>query len=68
MVLADSKHGADNKKIIGSWLAKWTPLCETAAQSLQTVFEIDGIDAEPFEQGFTRVKNMQSSLVQELGL
>ena len=68
MVLADTKHGADNKKIIGNWLAKWTPLCETAAQSLQTVFGIDGIDADPFEQAFTRVKNMQSSLVQELGL
>ncbi len=68
MVLADPNYGADNKKTIQGWHAEWMPLCEKAAQALQAVFEIEGIDADPFEQAFTRVKNMQSSLLQELGL
>ena len=67
-VTADPEHGAGNKQIIQGWLAKWTPLCGKAAQALQALFEIEGIDADPFDQAFARVKNTQASLVQELGL
>ena len=67
-VTADPEHGAGNKQIIQGWLAKWTPLCGKAAQALQALFEIEGIDADPFDQAFARVKNTQTSLVQELGL
>lgn len=68
MVLADAAHGAANKKIIQDWLLKWTPVCERAAQALQPVFEIEGIDAGPFDQALSRVKQAQTSLVEGLGL
>ena len=68
MVLADTEHGAANEKVIKDWLTKWTPLCAQAAQALQTVFDLEGIDAGPFEQALGRVKQPQAALLQELGL
>ena len=68
LVLADATHGAGNRQFIQGWLAQWTPLGDRAARGLQTVFEIEGIDAGPFDESYSRVKNSQSSLLEELGL
>jgi hypothetical protein len=68
MVQSDAAHGAANKTIIRNWLLKWTPLCEQAAQAMQTLFEIEGIVVGPFDQALNRVKQAQTSLAERLGL
>jgi hypothetical protein len=67
-LLDDDEFGNKNRDVINGWLAKWTPLCMTAARAMQPLFEIDGIEVQPFESSLDRVITNQRLLITELGL
>jgi Methane/Phenol/Toluene Hydroxylase len=66
LALADASHGADNRQTISTWLDRWQPLSERAAQALRPVFATAGIVAEPFDMCFDRVRAAQWSMLQSL--
>ena len=68
LVCADAQHAETNRTVLRGWLEHWTPLSERAAVALRSVFELEGITAEPFAPCFERVQTNQRALVTDLGL
>lgn len=68
LVCMDARHGEENRQVLRGWLERWTPLSERAAAALRTVFELEGIAVDPFEDCFERVRASQRTLVTDLGL
>lgn len=66
-VCADASHGAENRKLVQSWLEKWTVMTEGAANALKGLFEIQGIAAEPFEPCLERTRRHQRAAIKKLG-
>jgi len=66
-VCGDADHGAENRKLVQSWLEKWTAMTERAAQPLRGIFELEGITAEPFEPCFERVRTRRWTALRKLG-
>jgi hypothetical protein len=66
-VCGDANHGAENHKLVQSWLEKWTVITERAANSFKGLFELEGIAAEPFEPCFERVRQHQRAAIKKIG-
>ena len=58
-VCGDPNYGAENRKLVKSWLEQWTLRTERAAQALRGLFDLKGITAEPFDTCFDRVRARQ---------
>jgi Methane/Phenol/Toluene Hydroxylase len=66
-VCSDTNHGAENHKLVQSWLEKWTVRTERAANALKGLFELDGIAVEPFEPCFERARKHQRTAIKKIG-
>jgi hypothetical protein len=66
-VCEDASRGAENRKLVRSWLEKWTVKTERAAQALKGIFELKGITAEPFEPCFERARAHQRGALRKIG-
>jgi len=66
-VCSDATYGVENRKIVRSWLEKWTIKTERAAEALKGIFELKGITAEPFEPCFDRVRKHQRAALGKIG-
>jgi hypothetical protein len=66
-VCSDANYGVENRKIVRSWLKKWTKKTERAAEALKGIFELKGITAEPFEPCFDRVRMHQRAALGKIG-
>jgi Methane/Phenol/Alkene Hydroxylase len=64
-VLADPKHGRANRESIQNWLDRWIPLGEQAAKALRPIFELEGLNVEPFDDCFTRVQIRHQQIIAE---
>jgi methane monooxygenase component A beta chain/propane monooxygenase small subunit len=67
-VCADPNHGAENRKLVRSWLEEWTVKTARAAKALKGIFELKGIVAEPFEQCWERAQAHQRAALRKIGL
>jgi hypothetical protein len=66
-VCGDASHGAENHKLVQSWLDKWTVMTERAANAFKGLFELEGIAAEPFEPCFERARQHQRAAIKKIG-
>jgi hypothetical protein len=66
-VCGDANHGAENHKLVQSWLEKWTVITERAANAFKGLFELDGIAVEPFEPCLERVRQHQRAAIKKIG-
>jgi hypothetical protein len=66
-VCGDVSHGAENHKLVQSWLEKWTVITERAANAFKGLFELDGIAVEPFEPCLERVRQHQRAAIKKIG-
>jgi hypothetical protein len=66
-VCGDVNHGAENHKLVQSWLEKWTITTERAANAFRGLFELEGISAEPFGTCFERVRQHQRAAIGKIG-
>jgi Methane/Phenol/Alkene Hydroxylase len=66
-VCGDASRGAENHKLVRSWLEKWTVKTERAAKALKGIFELKGIAAEPFEPCFERARTHQRASLRKIG-
>jgi propane monooxygenase small subunit len=64
----DEEHGEANKRIIGEWLAHWTPFSVSGARQLQPVWSQPQIKVLRFEDAYERAKNRFTSILSKLGL
>jgi hypothetical protein len=66
-VCGDVSHGAENHKLVQTWLEKWTVMTERAANALKKLFELEGIAVEPFEPCFDRARQHQRAAISKIG-
>jgi hypothetical protein len=66
-VCGDASHGTENRKVVQSWLGKWTLVTEGAAKAFKGLFELEGIAAEPFEPCFERARHYQRANIKKIG-
>lgn len=64
----DPTHGAENKRIMGEWLAHWTPYGVTAARQLQPIWSQPRIKVSRFEDSYAKAKDRFTSILSTLGL
>jgi Methane/Phenol/Alkene Hydroxylase len=68
VLLRDPEHGAGNKKVIESWLAKWRPYVQNAMLAFAPLFEVPTVRPQTFLQARERVEQQYAALLNELGL
>jgi propane monooxygenase small subunit len=64
----DPKYGEENKRVMGEWLAHWTPYSVTAARQLQPIWSQPRIKVNRFEDSYTKAKDRFTSILSTLGL
>jgi methane monooxygenase component A beta chain/propane monooxygenase small subunit len=68
ILLRDPEHGAGNKKVIESWLAKWLPHTREAMQNFAAIFDIPTAKPHTAPQARERVEGQYATLLKELNL
>jgi len=68
MLIDDDEFGAENKRIMGEWLAHWVPYSVAAARQLQPVWSQPKQKILRFEDAYDRAKQRFESILQKLGL
>ncbi|MDQ6660587.1 MAG: aromatic/alkene monooxygenase hydroxylase subunit beta [Chloroflexota bacterium] len=64
----DPKYGAENKRIMGEWLAHWTPYSVAAARKLQPIWSQPKIKVVRFEEAYERAKHRFESILERIGV
>jgi propane monooxygenase small subunit len=68
LLVDDEEHGTENKRIIGEWLAHWTPYSVAAARQLQPLWSQTKIKVLRFEDAYERARDRFTSILTTLGL
>jgi len=64
----DDVYGAENKRVMGEWLAHWTPYSVTAARQLQPIWSQPKQKVLRFEDAYERARSRFESILSEIGL
>lgn len=68
MLADDATHGGENKRIMGEWLAKWTPYSIAAARQLQPIWSQVRVKVVRFEDAYERAKERFTANLSRLGI
>jgi propane 2-monooxygenase small subunit len=68
LLVEDPQYGAENKRIMGEWLAHWTPYSVTGARQLQPIWSQPKQKVLRFEDAYERSKHRFESILSKLGL
>jgi propane monooxygenase small subunit len=68
LLVEDPKYGEENKRVMGEWLAHWTPYSVTAANQLQPIWSQPKLKILRFADAFDRAKHRFESILSTLGL
>jgi propane monooxygenase small subunit len=68
LLLSDPQHGAENRALLGEWIAKWVPVSVAAARQLQPVWSQVSEKVVGFEDSFGRATDRFRELLDGLGL
>jgi len=68
LLAEDPEHGEDNKRLMGEWLAHWTPYSVAGARQLQPIWSQPRIKVLRFEEAYERAKNRFESILSRIGL
>lgn len=65
LLVDDAEHGTENRRLIGAWLAKWTPY-SVAARQLQPLWSQPRLKVVRFEDAYERAKHRFTSILEGL--
>jgi propane monooxygenase small subunit len=68
LLVEDAQYGEENKRVMGEWLAHWTPYSVTAARLLQPVWSQPKLKILRFADAYDRAKDRFESVLSKLGL
>lgn len=68
MLTQDEEHGAANKELFGTWMAKWVPRCLAAAHQLQPIWSQAADKPVTFADSEQSAKAKFVSVLEDLGL
>ncbi len=68
MLADDPEHGATNRNVMDSWLAKWTPRSLEAAHQLQPIWSQVSEKAVRFEDSLERSRQRMIDLLEDITL
>ncbi len=66
MLTSDSQYGAENKRVLQSWLAHWVPYSVKAARLLQPIWSQPRIKVLRFEEAYERAKARFNDILVQL--
>ena len=64
----DEQHADHNRKIMGEWVARWTPASVAAARALEPLWSEPEQQPVPFEEAFARARERTRTLLGELNI
>lgn len=64
----DATYGADNKRMLGEWLAHWVPYSVAAARQLQPIWSQPKQKVLRFEDAYERAKHRFESVLSKIGV
>ncbi len=68
LLIEDTQFGEENKRVMGEWLAKWTPYSVSAARQLQPIWSQPKLKVLRFEDAYEKAKHRFASILSKLGL
>jgi len=68
LLASDPTHGEENKRVMGEWLAHWTPYSVAAARLLQPIWSQPKHKVLRFEDAYAHAKDRFASILSKIGV